>query len=473
MSAYEYWRVEVSYAAGVWTDITADVDTITAPVASTTGTSAEVSGDPASLSLILHNPGFKYTPSNLLSSFALASAMPIRFFEVIGDVRIYHFTGTIEFPEIAAVNMSMTQDQMLQVNAVDQLSRWERSATFVSTLGAHIMGSPSAGSLALYYPMNDQRLPFVPVVGSGTLNGSVYGRIAPYMVGSILEMVALNDADGPPGDDVTFPTFSTPYFDPPTPTAGRKAEPHFKANISVHAGSTDTVALAAWIKPSPLVSQLSPDLQDAFFLSISEEGDAPASFGTHGITYYDDVIGGFGQVYFQENPNLATLSSTSSYPRDVWRLVTARITLATGACTLWVGSDVTASGTLTGSPSSYDFLYLDVGAGYFGSIAHVQVYVGPETFPYGEHLAQFAMGLSGLERQSTGDRIRTLARYGGKTDANLTNVDPGGSIMQRAELAGLTVAEAMYQARDTEQGDLFIDGTGALNFADRRTLLNI
>jgi hypothetical protein len=472
VSAYEYWRIRVQYTAGVWTDITADVDTFTAPINATNGTSAEVASDPAALSIVLHNPGFKYTPGNLLSSFALASGMPLEYSEIIAGQTIYLFTGTIEFPEIASVNLSMTQDQTLTVNAVDQLSRWERSPTFISTLGAHIMGSIDAGDLALYYPLNDESFPFTPAIGSGTLNPSVYGQVAPYTIASVAELVTVRDAAGPAGEDATFPIFTCPYFDPPVPTAGRKAIPHFKANISVHVGSTDTLVLAAWIRPATLVSALSPDLQDSAFLSISEDGTAPASSGTHGITFFDDVVGS-AIAYFLENPNIATLTASASYPRDVWRLVTARITLATGACTLWIGSDVVVSGTLTGSPTSYDFLYLDLGAGYFGSVAHIQVYVGSNTFPYSEHLAQFALGLSGLERQSTGDRIKTIARYAGKTDADLTNVDSGGSIMQRATLAGLTVAGAMYDARDTEQGDLYVDGSGLLVFDDRRTLLNI
>jgi len=470
MSSYEKYHVEVQYTAGTWTDISTDVDTVIGPITASTGEDAESTGNPASLGLVLRNVGLKYTPGNTSSSFALSTGMLIRYFDVVGYSRAPIFTGFIEFPEIAAVNVSMNQDQTIQVSAVDQLSLWERSETYVSTLGAHIMGSASAPFLALYYPFNDGQQPFKPVIGSGDLRFKPYGLASPYTAPA--DTVQAASADGPPGDDVQCPVLSCPYFDPPTPIAGRIVEPHAKANISVHVGSTDTLALSAWVKPLPLISQLSPDLQNSSFLSISEDGGAPAFFGTHGVLFFD-ALDSTGQAYFQENPNITILNIGRPYPRDTWRLVTARITLSTGSCTLWVGSDLTASGTLTGWPSSYDFLYLDVGAGYFGSLAHIQVYVGANAFTYADHLAQFTVGMTGLARQTTGARIRTLAGYAGKTASELGLVDDGCSAMAAARLAGKTVAEAMYEARDTEQGDLYIEGSGLPLFADRRRLLNI
>ncbi|SCL42199.1 hypothetical protein GA0074692_6706 [Micromonospora pallida] len=57
---------------------------------------------------------------------------------------------------------------------------------------------------------------------------------------------------------------------------------------------------------------------------------------------------------------------------DLWRLVTARFNLATGLHELWVGADATASQTFT-TPGAQSYTLLEIGTGWSGALAHVQV----------------------------------------------------------------------------------------------------
>lgn len=453
MSAYELWRVEVSYTNGAWTDITADVDTMTAPVAATTGSSAETTGDPATLSLVLHNPGFKYTPGNLLSSFALSSGLPIRFSEAIAGQTIYLFSGFIEFPEISSVNMSMTQDQTLQVNAVDQLSRWERSPTFVSTLASYI--DYAEPNLTHYWPLADasgstQATNLINPAAPMTIEAFVGTAPTASSVGPLLQF---GSQEGPPGDDGNYPVWNDA-------ANGYRLRLVNRVLPGVTPSSSSFLLLSCWVyHPEPVSTT-------AQILLRNTAQDLSVQISS--VPVWSASI---------SNPT-GNVTLTGAAPKTAgWQYVAVTVDCsATGAVALHVDANTPVTGNLASAPfvGTMQHIVLDGpdGSSAGGSIGHVQVSL-TGTYTATTHAAQFQMGLSGLDRQSTGERIKTIARYAGKTDADLTLVDSGGSIMQRAELAGLTVADAMYQARDTEQGELFIDGSGLLNFDDRRTLLNI
>ena len=116
---------------------------------------------------------------------------------------------------------------------------------------------------------------------------------------------------------------------------------------------------------------------------------------------------------------------------------------------------------------------MDVGEAAQGNFAYMQVYVGT-AFNRAAHLAQYQMGLTGLEAQTTGARVDTILQYAGVPGSDyLATTDTGTSIMQRATLLGKDPLTALREAETTEQGLLYVDGSGQTHFADRRTLYGI
>ncbi len=456
MSAYEYWHVQVEFTAGTWTEVTSDVD---GAVRSTNGATAETTGEAASFSLVLRNVGFRYTPGNTQSATALATGMRIRFFEVILDQYIYHFTGFIEFPEIDSVNLSMTQDQTIAVSAVDQLTYWERSSTFVSTLTEYIRYTYRS-VLSAWWPLNDN-------VGSS--GASIYGRSEVSGVGPLVQVTNLNDAArinqlvwadvaGPLGDDSSYVKFA--------PIAGTSigAPRLVLQDFSIPLVAGQVVAVGGW-------AYVPTDAAALGFPTFLVR----ALGGTPNLYLDFDPASGWGFSVFTSAGSIGPIR-VSNCKRDGWTLVIGMLDVTSGAVTLCVDAQ-TATGSLGGaSTGALERIAIDAGPSspVDGKLSWGQARILSGTGITASMVAaEFLTGYGGLERQTTGDRIKTLARYAGLTDGQLTKVDTGCSIMQTARLAGQTVAQAMYDARDTEQGDLFIDGAGNLTFHDRRTILNI
>lgn len=140
---------------------------------------------------------------------------------------------------------------------------------------------------------------------------------------------------------------------------------------------------------------------------------------------------------------------------------------------LWLGKK-RFTGSLTGSPpaSGYSFGSACSGAFWFqGSWGHLQLYVGAEAdYTFTDYLAQIEHVTSaltgGYARQRTDERIRTVARYAGLTDAQL-DLDRGVAYMTRAALAGRTFTDLRDEAVATEQGRCLTSGDGNLRFHSR------
>ena len=163
MSAYEYWKVRVQYTAGTWTDITADVDTVNSPIRSTNGSTPETTGEPASLTLTLRNVGFKYTPGNTSSAFALSSGMQIQFYSLILDQYVYHFTRFVESPEILDVNLYMAQDQTITLKAT------AASLTCTPIPGQKMTGQEAPGDQCVFSEKLSLALALIAAVKTGCL----------------------------------------------------------------------------------------------------------------------------------------------------------------------------------------------------------------------------------------------------------------------------------------------------------------
>lgn len=460
--AYEKWRVRVQFTAGIWTDITADVDTVMAPMRATSGATPETTAETGSFVLTLRNVGFKYTPGNAGSAYALSTGMAIELAEVFGEQVIYLFTGTIDFPDITSANMSMTQDQTILVTAVDALSRWETSPTFISTLGAHILGSTPARDLIGYWPLADPQPPFIPTVGVDAFSAAAFGGIA---VGEYLAA-----ASGPaiPGDDL-IPVHFTVTYSGGAPIASAFLSLVFTDPIILATG--DTITISFWANPTAV-----DDTNPLSSVMMLQGGPVDTPVDEIILGSFPPSLGGDWEGSFALNSGAwGSDPSVGRVGNDTWQLVTAQLTIGQPAIMRVNGSTVTASAAGV-APASATFERLKLGVNYVGSLSHLQLYVtgGGSTPPaMSDHTTQWQAGLTGLGRQHTGERIRTILGYAGLVEAQMQQIDPGTSVMARAALAGKTIAQALYEARDTEQGALYIDGQGLPVFADRRTLLNI
>jgi hypothetical protein len=91
---------------------------------------------------------------------------------------------------------------------------------------------------------------------------------------------------------------------------------------------------------------------------------------------------------------------------------------------------------------------------------------------YADHLAQFQVGMLGLEGQTTGQRVTTILNYAG-VPAGLRQVDVGCSFMAKATMAGRAPGDLLAEAVTTEQGRGFMSGDGRYVFHGRDRVLNV
>ena len=189
---------------------------------------------------------------------------------------------------------------------------------------------------------------------------------------------------------------------------------------------------------------------------------------------YRDSVGGTYRFGAQDN-STGSIDVAAVQPTNVGLpvLLALRLTESSGLLEFWVNADAPQTATISGVPTTADFFRLRVGGYAPAMFAHVQIYFGAGSYTRSMHLAQYQMGLTGLERQTTGDRIRSIAGYAGIPAAEVTQVDKGQSVMQVARLAGKDPLTAMRDAERTEQGLLYVDGSGGLVFKDRSSLYNI
>lgn len=442
MAAYENWHVEIDFGTG-YTDVTADVDTVVSPVDASIGDAAETSDEPGHMTIVLENVNHKYSPGNAESTLALQTGMPIRLFETIGPFRFDLHTGTIEFPEISDLAFPV-RDQQIVVLSVDQLSRWERSPTFVSTLGAYVMGN-GGDELTAHWPCNDPT--GSTAIGSTTTVGPL--RVVSYGTANA-DLLDLAIQPGPAGEDTSFLTLAPATANGATTLRGTTS--------SFVDFASNEVTVAFWMRGTGATINATVNVRD--------DALTTAILVTASATQWQlDVVTGAGST--------SVVMSRPPTP-DRWQFVSARLNNLTGACDLYV-DDVSVSGAVASGTSTghFDTTILQA-VGGVTAFGHVQVYAGAvSTWTQTRHLAQYNAGLTGLERQSTGARIRTIGGYAGLTAAQMAGVDEGCSVMSRAQLAGKTIAAAMYEARDTERGRLFMAGDGSLTFHDRRTVLNV
>jgi len=420
--------------------------------------------EPARLELLLNNADDALTYANTLSPYAAwwGPGRKCRLRDTVSGALLTLFTGYIEVSTEAVITTGI--EARVTISAVDRLGRLGDAPKFISTLAAHI-AYVGGTELAYFWPLGgDGALNFPPAVGSDPpLRGQLDHGI------SLATYLSPGGGDPIPGDDLNPALFTVTYAGgAPDGRASLRAD--FPSPIVLKTG--DTVSVAVWARPSavddnnPLATvillQGGPELTPVDEIVIG--ADVPAS-GKQWISSFALNSSAWGS-----NVNVSTVGY------DTWHLVTAQLTLGQPG-QVWVNG-TQGTGTSVGViPSTVTFSRLTLAVDYPGSLAYAQVYVARSTaipFAFARHREQWQMGLLGLDRQSTGDRVRTIAQYAGLPNVEVANtIDAGASLMRRAELAGKDPLTAMREAETTEQGLLSTDADGRLVFRDRRTLYNI
>lgn len=421
--------------------------------------------EPASVEVVLQNVDDRFTFGNTSSPYAnwWGPGRKCRIRETIGATVMDVFTGYLQMPSELVVSEAL--NQRVSVTAIDRLGRLAAAPTFVSTLGAHILGSAGASTgLKAYWPL------------VGTADGDSAGPVAQgplrrkssfsvtFPTSTATEAIRFGAGTPPPGEDA-----SPVLWDPQSlgDVDAYKLYATLSTPITLSAGQYLT--LVCWVKSLDPLTEFAYAGGEHYVLLAGDAASDAASLwkdvSSSGGEYKGAIASGVWGANFEG----------SWAGPDVWHIFAGRYQLAALQET-WFDS-TTASSSFGGSPpASITFTNIHVGYyGVIGSIAHVQVYVDDGTgFTRTEFLAQRDIGLYGLERQTTGDRIRSIAKYAGIPLADYNDtVDKGTAVMQAASLADKTPLEAMREAERTEQGLLYVDGSGRLVFKDRRTLYNV
>lgn len=466
---------EVSSAAPdadpVWVDLSDRVLDIGAGLDIGEGRQTELSDvDPGVFVVQLSNRDDALTSGNPTSPYPWwKSGRRCRFREIVGWLGFELHDGYLEIP----ANLVRTQDPtssdsdvLLTVTGVDLVGRHRNGRKFVSTLGEHIMFN-GGSALVGYWPLNEANGPDVnaEVGGPWTLT-EVQHYFGPG-AGSDVPPASITYGAAPvaPADDATAITFdpalandATTEFDVWRHLLGTRSTP-----ITLSAGQVVTVVCwTRWNRlmdtPSVTRSAVIAALENSassgdIYASIDVDGGALAGNGGNNADWFGTAT---GPAFVLDHP----------VP------VAARIGFNPNTVELWVRGEVYTDTMTVNTATSATFDQVLIGRGYPGAVSHVQVYVGlPGDWDHDDFLAQREMGLYGLERQTTGERVNTIADYAGIPAAQ-RDIDPGESLMQVARLAGKTAAQAWDEARDTEQGRLFAHA-GRLTFHDRARIYNV
>lgn len=411
--------------------------------------------EPARLDLLLNNADDALTFGNTLSPYAAwwGPGRKCRLRDTVSGALLTLFTGYIEVPDEAIITAGI--EARVAISAMDRLGRLADSPRFVSTLTEYIRFAGGA-ALKAYWPLNDA-------------SGATTGASLVAGVGPMLQVVNYNDTPhqdqllwgertGPIGDDAAYvqlnPTAAVIAAGVGGPRIVRR-----DFNVSLNAGQV--VAIAGWV-----------------YMPVGSVGDQvlvshPNNSADPTFQFTASVTGGWTLLVSTSAGSVSpTLPATKT---DSWQMFGGLLNVTSGAITFFVGDQTTTANLAGASSGTFQEVAL-ASAGETGySFGHIQFYAGdPGQLNQAFFTAQYQMGLLGLERQPTGERVRTIAQYAGLPNVDTANtIDTGASIMRRAELAGKDPLTAMREAETTEQGLLSTDPDGRLVFRDRRTLYNI
>lgn len=467
--AYENWQVWIDFNGMV--NVTADVETINSPILATDGQNSETADQAGSLTIVLRDIDGRYTPGNTQGVHYpyVTSGRRVEVFEVIGTERFDIFTGRLEWPEVDSwvqTSTSAPREQTITLTAVDLPTQLDNAETFIGTLAEHIRfhgGTVLVG----YWPMNDAALPLLPVTDDylpieSTAANLVWGD--PTAQSGQAKITPASE-DGPPGDDGSYPLYEMRVD---TVSGFQRPARFMVSSVTFPTGSMTVTAgqcltIVFWVNRSSVFIDAETLILLVRYFATPTDGVMAVLVQDTDFTWLTDITG----------------ATTASFvgpvcPSDRWTAVALRYGFSPNTVELWTDS-VQTVGTLSFTPGSdvrIDDIYLPEGR-FAGSIAHLQVYIGDaEDFTFADFTAQRRVGLEGLDRQLTGERIRTILGYAGITAGEMGEIDDGTTVMQPARLAGTTPGDQVRLAVDTERGDFHANGRGKPVFLDRRTLYN-
>ena len=471
MAPYEAYKVEWERTAGDWRDITSYVEHLELVLVRASGSDTS---EPSTGTLTLNNADHRFTPGNTTSPEYpyWRQARRVRCRETIGNRSFDTCLMWTQPPEIE--DWVASGDQSITVPLVDGLGRLDTARTFVSTMTEHILHN-GGSALKAYYPMGDGRARFA--------NQSAYTQpdLVPTIVGDDRSGYfpttgenKVTPQGGPtlPADETQPASYTTKSLDIGVglTTGGYVTS---EATVAVPMSASQVLTVVAWVYPTTNTTRTG---HRPFLVKCNDTGGGG---GTTNIYLQNNDAGtSFNPGIFE--CNLSGSSLTSTILGGTWAAntgpfpVAARYGFNPSLFELWVGGRV-LTGTVTGSaPTSSQLTYLAIPeSNWSGSIAHAQVYIGAASdFTHDMYLEQVDVGLNGMARQRVDERIRTLLRYAGLTDADLL-LDVGVAVMGQASLAGNRPGTLVRAAADTERGRLFVDGAGRVVFHNRTRTYNV
>ena len=451
-----------------WVDITSFLRTENTALEITRGRQTELDTIQSSqLTCLLDNSDnrftFGYTAGPYGSNWA--PARKVRYSETIGGRTFVLFTGWIEYPDIS--DWQPIGYQEVALTCTDRLTRLGRGKPFVSTLGAHILGSPPAATMLGYWPLNDPAGSQLATPAVGSAKPAMFA-LPPFggTGGLIRPGITFGTSDKPPADDLS--SCVTWVWQADGTTSGYL---YAKLDPTITMGSADQLVICAWVKPTALPLPVgSSDLGVVQLQNIGAGGFARLR-----------LVGGAGASNQPGNFTAEIVNSGATWtgtvtgvaaPTDRWAVIAGAFQLA-ATQRLWADDVETTAAAVGSPPASLTFNSLYIGIQYQGAICHVQIYVGdPARFVFADFTAQRQVGLTGLEYQTTAQRINRILDYAG-VPASDRAVDPGVSFMQKASLAGKDPGAALDNGVATEHGRGFIDGAGRYVFHDRTRIYNV
>jgi hypothetical protein len=378
----------------------------------------------------------------------------LRCYETIAGRRFDLFTGYVQPPETDDW-AEQSADQYVQVTAVDRLGRLLSARNFVSAATEYILYQ-GGSSLKAYWPLNDAS-------GSTSARQLAATGIADLTIEGVPSsaspngLLTFSSVQPPAQDDASFVAGGLTLLSDSSAilTADRLVCRSFSP---ISLASNQYLTLACWLyvtaNPVNLAAAATLSHQDTTPLMTIRYNGTTAAW----------------QAYVQ----VASPVTVDGGPVVVggWNYVAVRMNTSTGDLDFWTNSNAYTGSAGSGSSSTVDTVVLSPisnGAGW----GHAQVYAGDvNAFTFTKFIAQQNASTVRLANQTTGQRINTLGLYAGVAASDLTLIDQGLAVMQRASLAGKAPVTAMREAETTEQGRLRVNGTGAFVFDPRTRRYN-